>query len=46
LELNFQMENTELNDFTIDVKIIESASRFTVAKTDMKSAQGHVNFLC
>ncbi len=45
LELNFELVNIELNDFTIDAQIVESASRFTVAKKDMKSAQGHVNFL-
>lgn len=45
LELNFELVNIQLNDFTIDVLIGESASRFTVVNKDMKSAQGHVNFL-
>jgi len=31
LELNFELENTELNEFTIDLQVTESANRFTVA---------------
>ena len=45
LELNFELENTELNDFTIDLQVVESANRFTVAKADKQFGQGHVNFL-
>ena len=45
LELNFELENMELNDFTIDVQIEKSASRFIVAKSDMQFGLGQVNFL-
>ena len=45
MELNFELENTELNEFTIDLQVTESANRFTVAKADMQSGQGHVKFL-
>jgi len=45
LELNFELENTDINDFTIGVQIEKSASHFIVAKADMQFGLGQVNFL-
>lgn len=44
-ELNFELLNTDMNDFTIDLQIEKSASRFIVAKADMQFGLGQVNFL-